>query len=118
MESKKKIEIWGSGKQRRNYLHAKDCAKIMYKIFKKKFINFPINIGYENTISLKELSEMICRLAKKRLKFIYDMNKPEGRFIKSSDSKLLKKLTSNYKPSIKLNEGLSLMIEWYKKNFL
>ena len=117
MEADKKIEIWGSGKQRRNYLHAKDCAIIMYKIFKKKFVKSPINIGYENTISLNELSEMICRLAKKRLKFVYDVNKPEGRFIKSSNSKLLKKVTSNYKPIIDLEKGLSLMIDWHKKNF-
>ena len=117
MESDKKIEIWGSGKQSRNYLHAKDCAIIMYKIFKKKFVKSPINIGYENTISLKELSEMICRIAKKRLEFVYDVNKPEGRFIKSSNSKLLKKVTSGYKPIIDLEEGLSLMIDWYKKNF-
>ena len=117
MESNKKLEIWGSGKQRRNYLHANDCAKIMYKIFKKKFCKSPVNIGYENTVSLKELCKKICILANKSLKFVYNTKKPEGRFIKSSDSKLLKKITSNYKPTINLDEGLLLMIEWYKKNF-
>ena len=117
MESNKKIEIWGSGRQRRNYLHAKDCAIIMYKIFKKKFVKSPINIGYEDTVSIKELSEIICNLAKKKLEFIYNVNKPEGRFIKSSNSKLLKKVTSNYKPIIDLKKGLSLMIDWHKKNF-
>lgn len=117
MESKKTIEIWGSGKQRRNYLHAKDCAAIMYKIYKKKFTKKPINIGYENTVTLKELAEKICLLAKKKLVFTYNLNKPEGRFVKSSNSKLLKKITLNYKPKIDLNKGLSLMIGWYKKNF-
>ena len=117
MESNKKLEIWGSGKQRRNYLHAKDCAEIMYKIFEKKYVNLPVNIGYENTISLKELAEKICTHARKNPKFIYNLGKPEGRFVKSSNSKLLRKVTSNYKPSVKLDEGLSLMIGWYKKNF-
>ena len=118
MDNNKKIEIWGSGKQRRNYLHAKDCAEIMYKIFCKKFITQPINIGYENTVSLKELTEKICKLAKKSPTLMYNTNKPEGRFVKSSNSKLLKKITSNYKPLINLNEGLLLMIDWYKKTFL
>ena len=118
MESNKKLEIWGSGKQRRNYLHAKDCAEIMYKIFEKKYVNSPVNIGYENTISLKELAEKICKLTKKSPIFFYNTNKPEGRFVKSSDSRLLKKLTSNHKPVISLDKGLSLMSGWYKKNFL
>ena len=117
MESDKRIEIWGSGKQRRNYLHAKDCAAIMYKIFKKRFVSEPVNIGYENTVSIRELVQKICGLAKKNPKFIYNTNEPEGRFVKSSNSRLLNKITSNYKPVINLNEGLSLMIGWYKKNF-
>ena len=117
MESNKKLEIWGSGNQRRNYLHAKDCAKIMYKIFKKKFSKSPVNIGYENTVSVKELAKKICVLANKTPKFIYNVKKPQGRFVKSSDSKLLKIITSNYKPAINLDKGLLLMIDWYNKNF-
>ena len=117
MESNKKLEIWGSGNQRRNYLHASDCAKIMYKIFKKKFSKSPVNVGYENTISVKELAKKICALTNKTPKFVYNIKRPEGRFVKSSDSKLLKKITSNYKPAINLDKGLPLMIEWYKKNF-
>jgi len=117
MESNKKLEIWGTGKQRRNYMHAKDCAEIMYRIFKKKFSTYPVNIGYENTVSLKELCLKICKLSNKSPKFFYNTNKPQGRFIKSSNSTLLNKITSNYKPKISLDEGLMLMIKWYKKNF-
>ena len=29
----KKIKIWGSGKQKRNYLYVTDCAEIMIRIF-------------------------------------------------------------------------------------
>jgi UDP-glucose 4-epimerase len=117
MESKRTIEIWGSGKQKRNYLHAKDCAEIMFKIFKKKYTKTPINIGYENTVSLGQLTKKICNQAKKKPQIIYDLSKPEGRFVKSSNSKLLKKVTSNYKPKINLEKGLALMIKWYEKNF-
>ena len=117
MESKKSIEIWGTGKQRRNYIHAKDCAEIMYKIFQKRFTGSPINIGYESTTSLKDLAKKICFAAKKDPKFIFNTSKPEGRFIKSSNSKLLKKVTSNYDPKVDIDSGLKLMIGWYKSNF-
>ena len=117
MESNNKLEIWGSGKQRRNYLHAKDCAEIMYKIFETKYVKSPINIGYEKTLSLKELAIKICKLANKSPRLIFNTNKPEGRFVKSSDPQLLNKIIFGYKPSIEINEGLLKMIVWYKKNF-
>ena len=117
IKSKDKIEIWGSGKQKRNYIHAKDCAEIMYKIFKKKYVKTPINIGYENTISLTDLVKQICKLSNKKPMLIYNLKKPQGRFIKSSNSSLLKKVTNNYKTKITLSKGLKLMIKWHKKTF-
>ena len=117
MRSKDKIEIWGSGKQRRNYIHAKDCAEIMYKIFKKKYVKTPINIGYENTVSLTDLVKQICKLSNKKPMLIYNLKKPQGRFIKSSNSSLLKKVTNNYKTKIMLSKGIKLMIKWHKKTF-
>ncbi len=117
IKSKKEIEIWGSGKQQRNYLHASDCAEIMIKIFDKKYTKTPINIGYEDTIKIKDLVLKIGKLVKKKLIFKFDTSKPEGRFIKSSNSHLLKKITDNFKPRIKLNDGLKLMIKWHKQNF-
>ena len=65
IKTKKDIEVWGSGNQQRNYLHAKDCAEIMYKIFKKKYTKTPVNIGYEETIKMKDLVLKISKLLKK-----------------------------------------------------
>ena len=94
-----------------------DCAEIMIRIFKKQYVKTPINIGYADTISINNLVLKISNLAKKNLEFNYDLNKPEGRFIKSSDPKLLRKVTSNYRPRINLNKGLKNMLKWHKKNF-
>lgn len=117
IKAKKEIEIWGSGKQQRNYIHARDCAEIMYKIFENKYTKTPINIGYEDTIKIKDLVLKISKLVKKKLVLKYDKTKPEGRFIKSSNSRLLKKITNNFKPRINLNTGLKLMIKWHNQNF-
>ena len=76
-----------------------------------------INIGYEDTISIKNLVLKISNLAKKNLELNYDLKKPEGRFIKSSDPKLLRQVTSNYRPRINLSKGLKNMMKWNKKNF-
>ncbi len=116
-KSKNQIEIWGSGKQRRNYMHAKDCAEIMIRIFEKNYTKTPINIGYEDTISLKDLVLKMCKISNKKVKLNYNLLKPEGRFIKSSNSSLLKKITNNYKPKISLTKGLKLMINWHDRTF-
>ena len=89
----------------------------MYLIFKKKFTKSPVNIGYEKTTSLKNLAQKICTAAGKNPKFVFNTKKPEGRYVKSSNSKLLKKITSNYNPKIDIDSGLKLMIGWYKANF-
>lgn len=117
IKSKKKIDIWGSGKQRRNYIHASDCAEIMLRIFEKQYTKTPINIGYENTVSLKELVLKICKVSNKKLKLNFDITKPEGRFVKSSNSFLLNKITQNYKPRVSLLKGLKLMNKWHQKTF-
>ena len=89
----------------------------MIRIFLKRYVKSPINIGYEDTISIKNLVLKISNLAKKNLELNYDLKKPEGRFIKSSDPKLLRKVTSNYRPRINLSKGLKNMLKWHKKNF-
>ena len=116
-KSKNQIEIWGSGKQRRNYMHAKDCAEIMIRIFEKNYTKTPTNIGYEDTISLKDLVLKMCKISNKKVKLNYNLLKPEGRFIKSSNSFLLKKITNNYKPKISLTKGLKLMMNWHERTF-
>lgn len=116
-KSKGRIDIWGTGKQRRNYVHAKDCAEIMIRIFEKNYTKTPVNIGYENTISLKDLVLKMCKISKRKITLNYDLSKPEGRFIKSSNSSLLKKITHNYKQKISLSKGLKLMMNWHERTF-
>lgn len=51
----------------------------------------------------KELVLKICYISKKKIGLNYDLSKPEGRFVKNSNSYLLKKITEIYKPEILLN---------------
>ena len=89
----------------------------MVRIFLSKYTKTPINIGYSDTISIKNLVLKISNLARKNLEFNYDLKKPEGRFVKSSDPKLLRKVISDYKPRINLTKGLIKMLKWHKNNF-
>ncbi|OGT90378.1 MAG: hypothetical protein A2286_10190, partial [Gammaproteobacteria bacterium RIFOXYA12_FULL_61_12] len=84
------VVVWGSGRQRRNYLHAHDCARIMVELVARRYSDSPVNIGTEDTISVADLVESICRISGHSPRIEFDLSKPEGRFIKSADSTRLR----------------------------
>lgn len=116
MDGDNPVVIWGSGTQRRNYLHAIDCADAMAGLVEAGFKGV-VNIGTEETVTLRELVETICRVAGRHPRLVADTSKPEGRRIKSSDSTLLRNSYSGFCRSISLEQGIERMIKWYAGNF-
>jgi nucleoside-diphosphate-sugar epimerase len=110
------LVIWGSGNQRRNYLHAVDCADAMAGLVECGFTG-TVNIGTEETVSLRDLGERICCLAGTNMQLVYDLEKPEGRVVKSADSTRLRVAYPGFRVSISLDEGLRRMLGWYRATF-
>ena len=118
LDGENPLIVWGSGNQRRNYIHAHDCARAMMRLVQNGYFERPVNIGQEDTVSVKDLA---CRLAKAagiEIEIVCDRAKPEGRFIKSADSKLLvAALGDDFEWEIDLCEGLRRMIDWHRITF-
>jgi nucleoside-diphosphate-sugar epimerase len=110
--------VWGSGKQRRNFLHANDAARLILLVMELNTMATPVNIGYEDEVSIAELVDMICEVSGRAPKVIFDASKPEGRFRKSADATRLRHMTGHYRPQVSLREGIEEMIDWYKKTFV
>jgi nucleoside-diphosphate-sugar epimerase len=117
MDGTNPLVVWGSGKQRRNFLHARDTAKLMMMITERYAKAEPVNIGYEDDISIAELVSLICEVTGRHPEIIFDTSKPEGRFRKCADSTLLRKITDGYEPKISLRDGIQEMVEWYHRVF-
>jgi len=112
------IVVWGSGNQRRNYIHAVDCARAMMQLVENGYFERPVNIGREETVSVKVLVNRIAVIAGLEPKIVFDRSKPEGRFIKSADSKLLlAALGDDFTWQIGLQDGLKRMVDWYARTF-
>ena len=112
------VVVWGSGQQRRNYLHALDCARVMVELVTRGHSGTPVNIGTEDTLSVHELVETICRISGRAPCIEFDLSKPEGRFVKSSDSTRLRLALGDFPiATVTLEDGLSRMLSWYEKNF-
>jgi nucleoside-diphosphate-sugar epimerase len=116
MDGDDPVVIWGSGRQRRNYLHAFDCADAIAGLVEAGFIG-TVNIGTEETVSVTELVQKICRLANRRPQLVADIAQPEGRAVKSADASLLRQAYPGFRRSLSLEDGLARMIKWYLRVF-
>jgi nucleoside-diphosphate-sugar epimerase len=116
MDDDDPLVIWGSGSQRRNYLHSIDCATAMVATVERGFQG-TINIGTEETMTLRELVESICRISGKKPRIVTDPGKPEGRAIKAADSTRLRAAYPGFCASVSLDEGLQRMLGWYRATF-
>jgi nucleoside-diphosphate-sugar epimerase len=117
MDGHDPVVIWGSGNQRRNYIHSSDCARVMVDLAETGFCSSPVNIGGEKTVSIADLVQLILAKSGMKSQIMADPSKPEGRFVKSSDTTLLRKLLPKYEEKVSLQDGIEKMIGWYLKSF-
>lgn len=108
---------WGSGNQRRNFLHASDAARLIMKVVEKDAVATPVNIGYDDDVSIADLVNLICEVAGVAPKIVFDTTKPEGRFRKAAHAARLRDITDDYRPQVTLRDGIAEMVEWYKRSF-
>lgn len=133
-----RIEIWGSGKPRREFLYSEDmadaCVYLMEKInFKdimeprtclgerleelpdsqdKEIRNTHINIGTSIDISIKELATLIQKIIEFKGELYFNTDKPDGTMVKLTDPSKLHSL--GWKHKTELQEGIKKVYEWYK----
>jgi GDP-L-fucose synthase len=98
------VTLWGSGKPRREFLHADDLADAC--LFLMQGYNQPghINIGTGEDLEIRELALMIGRIVGYDGEIVHDMSKPDGTPRKLMDVTKLQQL--GWKASIGLEEGL------------
>jgi len=71
--------VWGDGKQSRDFLYVSDCVDALVKMENK--VSFPplvVNIGSDKTVSISELAEKIVGISGKKIKPVYNTEKPVG----------------------------------------
>lgn len=79
----------------------------MKKIFK---LQLPIiNVGTNEEISIKGLSQLIAKFIKFKGKIVFDKKSPDGTYRKGLNLSIIRKL--GWYPKIKLKEGLKKVIE-------
>lgn len=127
----KSVEIWGSGKPKREFLWSEDmadaCVHIMQHVdfknltasshlkgdqgFGEEIRNTHINIGTGVDLSIKELAEKIKNIVGFSGELVFNSEKPDGTLRKVTDVSKIHNL--GWKPSVMLDEGIRKMYDWY-----
>ena len=104
------IDVWGDGEQTRSFMYIDDCLDGTQKIFNSD-INDVLNLGSDEQVSINQMIEIIEKIANKKVKKKYQLDKPKGVRGRSSDNtKISKEL--NWAPSITLQNGLEKTYKW------
>jgi nucleoside-diphosphate-sugar epimerase len=108
------LVVWGSGEQRRNFLHGSDAAEVVLRVIAAG-AEGPVNIGYEDDTRIADLVSLICEVTGRRPKIVFDASYPDGQARKSADATRLRALTGGYVPRVSLRQGIEEMVEWYAR---
>jgi nucleoside-diphosphate-sugar epimerase len=104
------IEIWGDGHQTRSFMYIDDCV-FGCKAIMNSHIEYPINLGSAEMVSINQLVDIVEEIAGIKLERNYNLNAPKGVRGRSSDNTLIKK-ELGWEPSIPLREGMAKTYEW------
>ena len=109
------ISVWGSGKQKRAFVHVDDVVDGFIKaINKTSKYSGVIQLGPNYSTSIAEIAEKIVLLSNKKIQINFDKSKPEGDFDRMADNSKAKKFL-NWVPSISLDIGLKKVYNWCEK---
>jgi len=109
------VTIWGTGTPRREFMHVDDLANACYFLLQNYNEAGPVNIGWGEDVSIKELANIIASEVGYTGSLEFDTYKPDGTPRKLMDTTKINNL--GWKASIKLKEGISKTIEEVKDQF-
>jgi len=121
VENKPFVEIWGTGKAKREFMHVDDmadaCLHVLDNVEAEELYSqniSQINIGSGEEVSIYDLSYKIAKVVDYTGEIKFDLSKPDGTLRKLLDCKRLNKL--GFKTKISLEEGLKSTYNWYINN--
>ncbi len=107
-----KVEIWGSGSPKREFLHVDDLADACFTLMEDYDGEDWFNIGAGEDISIKDLALMIKEVVNYTGDLVFDSSKPDGTPRKLMDVSKLHAI--GWKHKIELRQGIESVYEEVK----
>jgi len=123
VKNKPFVEVWGSGKPMREFLHVDDMADASIHIMDidKKTLESEvdpmlshINIGTGTDITIKDVAQIVKEVVGFDGEIVFNTKMPDGTKRKLLDVSKIENL--GWKPAITLKDGLKETYEWFITN--
>lgn len=110
-DGKSEVEVWGSGKPMREFLHVDDlaeaCLFLMENYDGKQFVN----VGTGEDVTIETLARMIGRASGFEGKLVFNTSKPDGTPRKLTDVSKIRAM--GWKHKISLEDGIAEVCKSY-----
>ena len=108
------VEVWGTGKPRREFLHVDDLADACVFLMQNYDGDGWVNVGWGRDETIAELADTIRRVVGFTGELRFDPSKPDGTPRKLLDTTRLTAL--GWSPKIGLEAGIRSTYEWFLNN--
>ncbi|NQU25430.1 MAG: NAD-dependent epimerase/dehydratase family protein [Candidatus Nealsonbacteria bacterium] len=108
----KPFEIWGDGRQVRNFTHVDDIVSGTIAAAEKIDDATPVNLGTMERIRVREAAEMVLEMTGHDTEIVTRPEMPTGPVNRVADNRLAKELLG-WQPQVAFREGLRRTIDWY-----
>ena len=108
-----KIEVWGDGEQVRPFIYIDDLLDGI-EILMNSDLTGPVNIGPNETVSIKDLVTKISFIEDKEIEIKF-IPGPTGGKVRNTDNELIKSL--GFRPKVSLQQGLTKTYWWIKSQY-
>ncbi len=109
----KKIEIWGSGKPKRDWIYIDDvCDAILIVLKNLNAVPEVLNVASNKCVSIKNLALKIKSSFKYKGNIVFNKQYPDGDPIKKFSTKLINE-TINWKSKTNIDKGISKTVKYF-----
>jgi GDP-L-fucose synthase len=108
-----RVEVWGTGTPRREFLHVDDMAEACLFLMDHYDGRSPVNVGTGDDLTIRELAELIAELVGYAGDLVFDFSRPDGTMRKLLDVSKIHGLGWHHR--ISLHAGLRAVLaapEW------
>lgn len=121
LQNSPKVEIWGTGTPRREFLYVDDMADACIHVMgvsKALYaqhvtaMNSHLNVGFGDDLSISDLAKTICDIVGYRGEIVFDHSKPDGAPRKLMNSARISRL--GWRPNITLADGIQFAYEDFR----
>jgi GDP-L-fucose synthase len=109
------VEVWGTGKATREFLHVDDAARAIMLAAECYDGPEPVNLGSSEEISIRALAELIARLTGFDGRLVWNPDRPDGQPRRKLDTSRAD-AAFGFRAEVTLVDGLTETIDWYRRH--